>query len=78
MSNDLQSDLTADLLRDLSAPAVVPTTPAPRPTAAARLGTPAVSVTLTPLRWCRPSVRPASAGTGVALRGGPWQIEVAF
>lgn len=39
--------------------------------------TPAVSVTFTPLQWSRPSVRRAAVGTGVAVLGGPWRVELA-
>ena len=79
MSNDLQSDLTADLLRDLSAPRPLPTaTPADLSPTPVRPGTPAFSVTFTPLRWSRLSVRGASVGTGVSVRGGPWRVELAF
>lgn len=92
MSNDLQSDLTADLLRDLSRPDVLPsaapTGSVPGPAGAvpgpagagpepSRPRTPAVSVTFTPLQWSRPSVRRAAVGTGVAVLGGPWRVELA-
>ena len=76
MINDLQSDLRADLLTDLSRPAALPS--APLPSAPPPAGTPAVTVTLTPLRWARPSVEAADAGAGVAVRIGPWRVEVAL
>ena len=87
MSNDLQSDLTADLLHDLARPVVAPgadgsTTQAPAADRAAarpaRVGTPALSVTFTPLRWSRVSVRSAARWTGVAVHGGPWHVELAL
>lgn len=78
MSNDLQADLTADLLSDLSRPAPLPTAapPAPLPTAAVS-STPSVTVTLTPLRWALPSLDSTDRGMGVAVRVGPWRVEVA-
>ena len=79
MTNDLQSDLKADLLSDLSRPAPLPTThqPAPLPSAPLPSGTPAVTVTLTPLRWSLPSLASTERGLGVAVRVGPWRVEVA-
>ncbi len=64
--NDLAADLTAEL-----APPVAVAVPAPstRPV-------PAVSVVFTPLHWSRPSVGAPAAGSGVVLRGGPWQVDV--
>ncbi len=63
------NDLTADLAVELAAPREA----AP---AAARRVVPAVSVVFTPLHWARPSVAVPSAGAGVVLRGGPWQVDV--
>ena len=83
MSNDLQSELTADLLRDLSAPAVQPVPPVPTrgedapAGAVARASRPAVSVVFTPLHWMRPSVGRLGAGAGVSVAGGPWRVDVA-
>jgi hypothetical protein len=62
--NDLAADLSAEL-----APPVAVAAPARRPV-------PAVSVVFTPLHWARPSVASPSAGSGVVLRGGPWQVDV--
>jgi hypothetical protein len=72
--NDLTADLTADLSAELAAPRAVPA-PAPAP-APVRRPVPAVSVVFTPLHWARPSVASPSAGSGVVLRGGPWQVDV--
>ena len=63
--NDLAADLSAELAPAAAAPA-----------AAARRPVPAVSVVFTPLHWSRPSVAAPPAGTGVVLRGGPWQVDV--
>jgi hypothetical protein len=64
------NDLVADLSAELDAPrAVAPAAPVRRPA-------PAVSVVFTPLHWARPSVAAPSAGTGLVLRGGPWQVDV--
>ena len=63
--NDLAADLSAELAPAAAAPA-----------AAARRPVPAVSVVFTPLHWSRPSVSAPSAGAGVVLRGGPWQVDV--
>ena len=67
--SDLRSDLTADLLTDLARPAPV-VLPPPS-------GTPALTVRLTPLQWSRPSLDTPEAGLGVAVRIGPWRVEVA-
>jgi hypothetical protein len=64
------TDLSADLSAELAAPRPV-AAPAPP-----RRPVPAVSVVFTPLHWARPSVAAPSAGTGVVLRGGPWQVDV--
>ena len=68
----MTSDLTADLAAELApAAAAAPSAPARRPV-------PAVSVVFTPLHWSRPSVAAPATGTGVVLRGGPWQLDVAL
>lgn len=74
------NDLTADLLVDLQRPAPLPSSPVlrPLPELPAAAGTPAVAVTLTPLRWSRPAFVAPVSGHGVAVRLGPWQVEVAF
>ena len=74
------NDLTADLLADLQRPAPLPSSPVlpPLPALPAATGTPAVAVTLTPLRWSRPAVVASGSGHGVAVRLGPWHVEVAF
>jgi len=67
--DDLTAELAADLSAELAAPRAVAAAPARRPV-------PAVSVVFTPLHWARPAVAAPSAGAGVVLRGGPWQVEV--
>ena len=62
------NDLAADLSAELGAPRAVAATP--------RKQLPAVSVVFTPLHWSRPSVAAQSAGAGVVLRGGPWQVDL--
>ena len=64
------NDLSADLSAELAAPRPVAAPVAPRRTV------PAVSVVFTPLHWARPSVAAPSAGSGVVVRGGPWQVDV--
>lgn len=81
MTNDLQSDLTADLLSDLSRPAPLPTAPTvrpPLPSAPTPPATPVLSFTLTPLRWSLPALDSTERGLGVAVRLGPWRVEVAL
>ena len=75
--SDLRSDLTADLLTDLGRPAPPPPGPAPAVGLPRPSGTPAVTVRLTPLQWSRPALEPVDAGVGVAVRLGPWRVEVA-
>ena len=65
------NDLSADLTAELAPPPVVLAGPAP-----ARRPVPAVSLVFTPLHWARPSVGSPTAGAGVVLRGGPWQVDV--
>ncbi len=67
--NDLAADLAADLTAELAPPLALAPAPAGRPV-------PAVSVVFTPLHWSRPSVGASAAGSGVVLRGGPWQVDV--
>ena len=74
--NDLRDDLLADLARPAPLPASVPLPPLPDLPEGG--GTPAVAVTLTPLRWSRPCLAAPSRGHGVAVRLGPWRVEVAF
>lgn len=71
MSNDLQADLTADLLSDLDWSE--PPRLLPRPST-----TPTLSVSLTPLQWSRPARRSPTVGAGVTLLVGPWRVEVVF
>ena len=78
MTNDLQADLTADLLSDLSRPAPLPSASVPPlPSAPQPASTPSVTVTLTPLRWALPSLASTERGLGVAVRVGPWRVELA-
>lgn len=76
-----KASLSADLLADLSAPGALPTATAPDEVASstqAPRGTPALSVTVTPLRWRPPSFQAPERGTGVAVRVGPLRVELAF
>ena len=75
-----KASLAADLLADLNAPAALPkaTPPAELSDAQITRGTPAISVTVTPLRWRPPSFAAPERGTGVAVRIGPLRVEVAF
>ena len=74
------ADLTADLLADLSAPTAVPSAPPPAAAVTAPMpgGTPALSLTLTPLHWRAPAFAAPDRGVGVAVRIGPLRVEVAF
>ncbi len=74
------ADLSADLLADLTAPAALPSAPPtpPASTTPTPGGTPALSLTVTPLRWRAPSLAPAEHGVGMAVRVGPLRVEVAF
>lgn len=64
------TDLAADLSAELAPPS------AAAPATAVRRRAPAVSVLFTPLHWSRPSAGAPSAGAGLVLRGGPWQVDV--
>jgi hypothetical protein len=63
------NDLAADLSAELAPTPVVAAPPA-------RRSVPAVAVVFTPLHWARPSVTTPAAGSGLVLRGGPWQVDV--
>lgn len=80
MKNTLQSDLTADLLTDLATPVPLPSAlmRPPLPELPRTGGTPAVALTLTPLRWSRPRLAATRSGTGITLQAGPWRVEVGF
>lgn len=76
-----KASLSADLLADLNAPGALPTASAPAAVATSPetpRGTPALSVTVTPLRWRPPSFQAPERGTGVAVRIGPLRVELAF
>lgn len=77
---DRAADLTADLLVDLTAPRALPSAPPPAATSSGPMpgGTPALSLTLTPLRWRLPALAAPGHGVGVAVRVGPLHVEVAF
>lgn len=76
---DLQADLTADLMADLGRPAPLPASvPLPPLPQLPGGGTPAVSLVLTPLSWSRPALASAERGPGLAVRLGPWRLEVAL
>ena len=74
------ADLTADLMVDLTAPGPLPSAPPAPPASSVPTpgGTPALSVTLTPLRWRLPALLPVENGMGVAVRVGPLRVEVGF
>lgn len=76
-----RTGLSADLLADLNAPGALPTATPPAAASAGpgpTGGTPALSVTLTPLRWRLPSFTAPERGMGVAVRVGPVRLELAF
>jgi hypothetical protein len=76
-----RSGLSADLLADLNAPGALPTSTPPSAGGSSRettRGTPALSLTVTPLRWRQPSFQPPERGTGVAVRLGPLRVELAL
>ena len=76
-----RASLSADLLADLNAPGALPTASAPAEVASSpetTRGTPALSVTVTPLRWRVPTLKPAERGTGISVRVGPLRVELAF
>ena len=80
-SGNGKATLSADLLADLNAPGALPTASAPAEVASSpetTRGTPAFSVTVTPLRWRPPSFQAPERGTGVAVRVGPLRVELAF
>lgn len=75
-----KDDLTADLMADLGRPAPLPSAPAapvvpPAPPAAP---TPALTVTVTPLRWSLPGLDATERGLGIAVKVGPVRVEVAL
>lgn len=80
MSKDLKDDLTADLLSDLERPAPLPATSRlpPLPGSPPPAATPAVTLTLTPLRWSLPGLDATERGLGMAVRVGPLRVEVAL
>lgn len=78
MTNDLQSDLTADLLSDLERTPSLPSAPPTPLLSASAAGTPAMTLTLTPLRWALPRLHATERGIGVAVRVGPWRAELAL
>ena len=72
-----RNDLLADLQGAVTArPAAPPTLPREVPTGEPASLTPAVDLSVTPLRWALPSFGPAARGVGVALRVGPIQLTV--
>jgi hypothetical protein len=76
MSRD---DLLADLQDEVAARPVAPHVPPPAaPRAQDGPPTPAVDLSLTPLRWRLPSVRAASRGLGVEVQAGPVRVSVAL
>lgn len=74
---DLRSELAAEL-GSTSAPSPLPSAPpgAPLPDVPTAIGTPALSVRLTPLRWSLPRLDSSEQGAGLAVRVGPWRIEI--
>ncbi len=76
MSRD---DLLADLQGEVSArPAAPPTPPAAIPTGQGAALTPALDLSLTPLRWRLPSVGPVPQGVGLVVQAGPVRLAVAL
>ncbi|MFP5220297.1 MAG: hypothetical protein ACLGIG_11305 [Actinomycetes bacterium] len=75
MSRD---DLLADLQDEVSArPAAPPTPPPGVPSGRVAPLTPALDLSVTPLRWSLPSVGPVPAGIGLAVTAGPVRFSVA-
>lgn len=77
MSKD---DLTADLMAELDRPAALPSAPVrpPLPPAPAAAPTPALTLTVTPLRWSLPGLDATERGLGVAVKVGPVRLELAL
>lgn len=74
MSRD---DLLADLQGERAArPAAPPVPPPAAPRPGSGRTTPALDVSLTPLRWSLPRVGPAAHGVGLAVRLGPVQVSL--
>ncbi len=80
MPNDLQADLTADLLSDLGRPAPLPSAPVPAmlPSTPVSTATPVLQLTFTPLSWSLPSLDSTERGLGLAVRLGPVRVEIAL
>lgn len=72
MSRD---DLLADLQGERSARAAAPPVPPRAPSTGGTAATPALDVSLTPLRWSLPRVGPATHGVGLAVRVGPLHVS---
>jgi hypothetical protein len=74
-----RDDLLADLRGEVSARPAAPPTPPPAelPREGAPL-TPALDVSVTPLRWSLPSFGPVPRGFGLAVKAGPVQMSVAI
>ncbi len=75
-----KDDLTADLMADLDRPGPLPSAPLapPVPPAPPAAPTPALTVTVTPLRWSLPGLDATERGLGIAVKIGPVRVEVAL
>jgi hypothetical protein len=74
MSRD---DLLADLQGERSARLAAPPVPPPSaPTAGAQPATPALDVSVTPLKWSLPRMSAAAHGLGLAVRVGPLHVTL--
>ncbi len=70
--DDLLADLQGERSARPAAPPVPPLTPQPSSDAT----TPALDVSVTPLKWSLPRVGPASTGMGLAVKVGPVQVSL--
>ena len=73
MSRD---DLLADLQGERSSRPAAPPVPPRVPPASSDATTPALDVSVTPLKWSLPRVGPASTGMGLAVQVGPVQVTL--
>ena len=68
-----REDLLADLQGEVAAR---PVAAAPQESTLPRESTPAFDLSVTPLQWSLPRLRPAAHGVGVAVLVGPVQVSV--
>ena len=73
MSRD---DLLADLQGEVAARPAAPPVPPPAPRVQGGPSTPALDVSVTPLKWSLPRLGSASHGVGVSVRVGPLHVSL--